>query len=158
MTHPKPVVRAARREDCEAIATLASELREALGEPRGLLTGERILADGFGPSPEFELLLAEFDGEAVGYALYMPTYEPAYGARGLFLADLYVRSAARGLGIGRSLFSAVRDAAARDGRVFVWWVSDPANARSESFYEDLGVQMQTLVKARAFVLVPVPPA
>lgn len=157
MTGAEPIVRPARREDCDVIATLASELRAALGEPRDLLTSTNVLADGFGPAPEFEVLLAERDGEAVGYALYMPTYEPAYGARGIFLADLYVRSAARGLGIGRRLFSAVRDAAEQKGRVFVWWVSDPANAGSESFYEDLGVQMQTLVRARAFVLVPVPP-
>src|SRR5882724_9254554 len=92
------IVRRGHREDALPIAAMADELRTVLGDPRGYLTAEVILRDGFGVEPEFELLVAEWNCRLVGYALYLDVYEPAYGARGIYLADLFVSDEARGRG------------------------------------------------------------
>lgn len=62
-----------------------------------------ILRDGFGAEPRFECLLAEQDGEAVGFALYYFNYSTFQGAAGIYLEDIFVSPEARGSGLGRQL-------------------------------------------------------
>src|SRR3546814_16795315 len=66
--------------------------------------------------PEFVVLLAENEGGLLGYAMFYDAYEPSYAARGVYMADLYVRPAARRLGLGRRLTAAVADHRRRPGR------------------------------------------
>jgi GNAT superfamily N-acetyltransferase len=133
------LVRAARIDDAEAIARLADGLRAHLADPLGALSAEVIRRDGFGEAHEFDLFIAERDGAPVGYALYFETYEPAYAARGLYLADLFVAADARGLGAGKALIDAVMAEAARRGRNHVWWLAQPKNETALGFYRALGL-------------------
>jgi ribosomal protein S18 acetylase RimI-like enzyme len=145
-------IRPARREDAAAIAEMADRLRTVLGDPTGNLSPERIVADGFGPDREFSLLVAEREGLLAGYALFLDAYEPAYAARGLYLADLYVSEAARGHGIGRALVAAVGETATARGRTFVWWVAQKGNAAALAFYERVGVDFRNEVVAHALLV------
>ena len=47
------------------------------------------------------------DGEAVGFALFFPTFSTFRGQPGLYLEDLFVRPEHRGRGIGKALIAAV---------------------------------------------------
>jgi len=123
----KPVIRLAVEGDADALAVLAEEFHLAHGDPTGYLTADAIRRDGFGPAPEFVVLLAENEGGLLGYALFYDAYEPSYAARGAYMADLYVRPAARRLGLGRRLIAAVADHARRYGRHYVWWVARAEN-------------------------------
>ncbi len=69
--------------------------------------------DGFGPDAAFACRVGEADGQIAGYALVLPWYEPAAAARGLYLADLFVTSEARGRGLGRALVEAAAAEAMR---------------------------------------------
>lgn len=71
--------------------------------------------DGWGPSPVFDALIAELDGEPVGYALYFRTYSTWEGRPGLFVGDLYVTPEARTRGIGRRLLTAIARRAVDQG-------------------------------------------
>jgi hypothetical protein len=42
---------------------------------------ETLIRDGFGSQPKFRSLIAEWDGEAIGYALFFGSYEAACGFR-----------------------------------------------------------------------------
>jgi GNAT superfamily N-acetyltransferase len=64
-------------------------------------TPEDMHAAIFGERPVVETVIARLDGEAVGYALFFPTFSTFLGKPGLYLEDLYVRPAARGFGVGR---------------------------------------------------------
>lgn len=152
MTASNAVIREAKMSDCDAIAGLAAELRAELGDPEDFLTAERLRLDGFGQAPEFAIIIAELDGKPVGYALFTPTYEPAFAARGLYLADLYVRKAARRRGIARALIDSVCDQARQSDRTFVWLVSDPETNTTQRFYDSLPDQNHKLVRARAILL------
>ena len=133
------IVRPARPTDAPAIAAIADELRARVGDPLGHLTVDAILRDGFGDRPEFEILVAEREATVIGHALFMQGYEPAYAAKGLYLADLSVTAAARGSGAGRALVDALCDLAKARDRVFVWWLTSPNNEQALAFYRHIGV-------------------
>ncbi len=135
------LIRPARTEDAEAIARLAAELRAHLGDPTDHLTPDAIRRDGFGTRPEFECIVAEVDGAAVGYAIFFEVYEPSFAAKGLYLADLCVTSSMRRRGIARSLISAVTTAARDRARTFVWWHAKPENTDALAFYKSLDLEI-----------------
>jgi GNAT superfamily N-acetyltransferase len=131
-------VRRATVDDIELLVTLIEELNAHQKDETGHVTAEAVRRDGFGAAPEFGALLAELDGEVVGYALYHPTWSTEVGERGLFLYDLYVRDAARGHGVGRALMQAFAAVAKAEGRSFLWWTSKPWNREAAAFYTGLG--------------------
>ena len=92
----------------------------------------------FGARPVVEALVAERAGRAVGFALFFTTFSTFLCKPGLYLEDLFVEPAHRGLGIGKALLRALA-ALARDrgcGRL-EWRVLD-WNQPSIRFYESLG--------------------
>ena len=92
----------------------------------------------FGERPVIEAVLATKDEEPVGYALFFPTYSTFLGKPGLYLEDLYVRPAARGLGIGRKLLEHLaRITVQRGWGRFEWSVLD-WNEPSINFYKKMG--------------------
>jgi GNAT superfamily N-acetyltransferase len=142
---PNIKLRRAGPSDAAAIARMSHDFRAALGEPPDLLDEAAVRRDGFGVSPEFEVILAEGENGAVGYALYFDSYEPTYAARGLYLADLYVDQAFRRQGIARALLAAVAAESRDRGRVFVWWVRLATNTAAHDFYASLGVNAVPMV-------------
>ena len=78
---------------------------------------------GFGPHPYFEVLLADNDGRAVGFALFFHNFSTWQGRPGIYVEDLFVEEPARGLGLGRRLIAEIaRIAKARDCRRIDLWV------------------------------------
>lgn len=142
MPNPTPeelCLRWARPDDAAVIARLVDEFRAEMGEPVGYTTRETILRDGFGEVPNFEVILAETAGALCGYTLFMPSYEPTYAARGLYMADLYVAPDKRKQGIGRALIASVANVARQRERSFIWWVAMAENTRAHKFYDGLGI-------------------
>jgi GNAT superfamily N-acetyltransferase len=139
-------LRAAQRGDVPAIAALArqfAQLMHELGDSTSLqLDAAALERDGFGPDPAFGGLLAEREGRVVGYLLHHPGYDTDAARRLLFVVDLFVTPAARGLGIGigAALIAAARDIAARAGAAQLVWTVDSRNAGALRFYESLGAQ------------------
>lgn len=135
-------VRPAVAEDVPTIRALIRELAEYEREPdAAIATDEDLLRDGFGPLPAFRVLMAEDDGETVGFALYFFSYSTWRGRRCLYLEDLFVREAARGRGAGIALMRALAREAVDEGCArFVWQVLD-WNQPSIDFYERLGAKI-----------------
>ena len=101
-------------------------------------TEEQLRRTLFGPRPAAEVLLASADGATVGYALFFTTYSTFLAQPGLYLEDLFVKSEARGHGIGTALLSRLAQLAVERecGRV-EWSVLD-WNEPSIRFYQSLG--------------------
>lgn len=113
---PKTLIRAATIDDAETILALVQALAIYEKEPISTVkaTAEDYRRDGFGPEKRFETLIAELDGEPVGFALYFHNYSTWEGRIGLFVEDLFVLEKARGHGLGRQLITAL--AAIADAR------------------------------------------
>ena len=61
----------------------------------------------FGPRPAAEAVLAEVDGQPVGFALWFTTFSTFRGQPGLYLEDLFVKPEFRGRGIGKGLLGSL---------------------------------------------------
>ncbi len=85
-----------------------------------------------------EVVIAEFNGEDVGFALFFHNYSTFLGKPGLYLEDLYVQPKMRGKGIGKILLSFLAHLAIeRDCGRFEWWCLD-WNESSIEFYKSIG--------------------
>ncbi|BBD99370.1 N-acetyltransferase [Sphingobium amiense] len=92
----------------------------------------------FGPRPMAEVLIADHEGAAVGFALFFHNFSTFEGRPGIYLEDLFVRPEARGLGAGRALLARLATLAIeRDCARLEWSVLD-WNAPAIAFYRAIG--------------------
>ena len=138
-------VRAALPADAETIAAFAHALSLEEGCPAPALQARHVRAEGFGASPRFRALIAERDGQPVGYALFFPAYATEHAERGLYLQDLYVVPEARRQGAGRALVAAVARACMADGGCYLFWNTRPRNRAALAFYRALGARKEPTV-------------
>jgi GNAT superfamily N-acetyltransferase len=101
-------------------------------------TEENIRQHVFGPNPVAEVLLAYWDGEPVGFALYFRSFSTFLGQAGFYLEDLFVEPAQRGKGIGKALLIRLAQIAVERGYGRVEWSVLDWNAPSIEFYRSLG--------------------
>jgi GNAT superfamily N-acetyltransferase len=130
-------IRPALVRDVPMLRTMIHEFAEFERLPVAA-TEEALLRDGFSQSPKFRVLLAEWDGEAAGYALFFDYYSSFEGRAGLFLEDIYVRERYRGKGIGKALLARIASLAARQNCFGVRWQVLDWNTPAIDFYKSLG--------------------
>ena len=128
------------------IANILRFVRELADYERDLAsvkaTPELLDAALFGPDPSAECVMAERDGEAVGFALFFRNFSTWTGKAGLYLEDLYVTPEARGTGAGRALLAQLAAlTVARGWARFEWSVLD-WNDLALGFYKSLGAIRQ----------------
>ena len=136
-------IRPAVPHDAELIVQFIRELAEYEREPQAAIaTVADILRDGFGETPKFRTLMAEWDGRPAGFALFFLNYSTWLGRPGLYLEDLFVRPEFRGNGIGKAMLQELaRIALAENCYGMKWQVLD-WNTPAISFYERLGAKLQ----------------
>jgi GNAT superfamily N-acetyltransferase len=131
-------IRTATIADAALIRQLIWELAEFEKEPNAVQTTESDIArDGFGANPEFRALIAEWEGQPAGLALFFSYYSTWRGA-GLYLEDLFIRPEFRGRGIGTALFARVARMAEQENRRFIKWAVLDWNQRAIEMYQALG--------------------
>lgn len=132
-------IRAAELRDVTAIVQLIRELADFEQLTHLLqVTPEKLRPHLFGERAVVEALVAESQGEVVGFAVFFTNFSTFLAQPGLYLEDLYVQPAHRGRGVGEALLSRVgRLAVERDYGRFEWSVLD-WNANAIRFYEKMG--------------------
>ena len=133
-------IRPATVADAALLRTLIWELADFEKEPDAVLTTEADIArDGFGANPQFRALIAEWDGQPAGYALFFGYYSTWRGA-GLYLEDLFVRADFRGRGIGSALLARVAQTAKQENCAFMKWEVLNWNQPAIDMYKALGAE------------------
>ncbi len=85
-----------------------------------------------------EVLIAEYQGEPAGFALFFHNYSTFLGKAGLYLEDLFVREKCRGCGIGREMLACLARIAENRGCGRLEWAVLDWNEPAIRFYESLG--------------------
>jgi GNAT superfamily N-acetyltransferase len=136
-------VRPATPDDAATMLRFIRELAAYEREPDAVETTEPMLRDAlFGASPAAEALIADRDGESVGFALFFHTFSTWTGRRGLWLEDLYVTPEARGSGAGAALLRALAGLALDRGCPRLEWTVLDWNTPALDFYRAKGAVPQ----------------
>ena len=134
-------IRAGELADVPLIAELIRALaRYEKLEHEVVLTEEKLTDSLFGERPYAETLIAEDDGEAVGFALFFHNYSTFLAQPGIYLEDLFVRPEHRGAGVGRMLLRRLAQLAADRGCGRLEWAVLDWNVDAIRFYERLGAK------------------
>ena len=103
-------------------------------------TEEGLSATLFGPRPYAECVIARFEGEPAGFALFFHNYSTFLGRPGVYLEDLFVNPEFRGKGVGRALLRYLAKVAVdRNCGRLEWSVLD-WNSPAIGFYKSLGAE------------------
>jgi GNAT superfamily N-acetyltransferase len=132
-------IRAATARDVPEILAFIRELADYEKLSGEVVATEARLRDSlFGPRPCAEVLIAEVDGRAAGFALFFHNYSTFLARPGIYLEDLFVRPAYRGRGTGKALLQRVAALALERhcGRL-EWSVLD-WNRPAIEFYRSVG--------------------
>ena len=131
-------IRFAKLEDATLLTTLIREFAEydRLGN-EAMVVEEDVVRDAFGPKPKFRALIAEWDAQPAGFALFFGYYSTWRGA-GLYLEDLFVRPDFRGHGIGTALLAQVAQIARQENRILLRWAVLHWNKPAIEMYKALG--------------------
>ena len=88
-------------------------------------------------------LIAELDGEPVGYAIYYPVFG-SFSAKGkVHLEDIFLKAEVRGKGLGKRFMAKTTQFVLQDGYTGMEWSCLDWNSPSIAFYEKLGAEKET---------------
>ncbi len=149
---PRISLRSAVPGDVPLILTLVRELAEYEREPRAAVATEAqmrraLFGDPRAAPPEggagagiAECVMGEVDGETQGFALFFHNFSTWTGRPGVYLEDLFVRPAARGVGLGRALLRHLARLAVERGCGRLQWSVLDWNTPAIEFYKKLGAE------------------
>jgi GNAT superfamily N-acetyltransferase len=138
---PELEIRPATPADIPLILGFIRELALYEREPDAAVATEAdLLRDGWGTTPRFRSVIADWHGESAGFALFFTSYSTWRGHHGIRLEDLYVTPAMRGKGIGKALLTHLAQIAVAEGCPRLEWDVLNWNAPAIGFYESLGAK------------------
>jgi GNAT superfamily N-acetyltransferase len=134
-------IRPAERADVPLVAGLIRQLaRFEKLEQEVVLTEDLLRAGLFGARPYAEAVIAEEDGDPIGFALFFHTFSTFLARPGLYLEDLFVLPDHRSRGVGRALLAHLAQLAIERGCGRLEWAVLNWNQEAIRFYERLGAR------------------
>lgn len=134
-------IRAAQPADVPVIADLIRQLAKFEKLENEVVLTEELLRIGlFGPHPYAETVIAEEDGQPIGFALFFHTFSTFLARPGIYLEDLFVLAEHRGRGVGRTLLAHLAQLAVERGCGRLEWAVLNWNQEAIRFYERLGAR------------------
>jgi GNAT superfamily N-acetyltransferase len=105
-------------------------------------TEETVRETLFGDRRYAEVIVAEEEGEAAGFALFFHNYSTFLARPGIYLEDLYVKTEMRGRGIGKALLVRLAQIAEERHCGRLEWAVLNWNEDAIRFYRSLGATPQ----------------
>ena len=92
----------------------------------------------FGSSPSAEVIIAEYAGQAVGFALFFHNFSTFLTQPGIYLEDLFVLPEYRRQGVGKAILSYLAGLAVERGCGRLEWSVLDWNESAIAFYRRMG--------------------
>ena len=136
-------IRIAHEDDVPLIHRFIRELAEYERLAHEVVATETSLRETlFGERRYAEVVIAEIEGEPVGFALFFHNYSTFVGRPGIYLEDLYVRPEYRGQGHGKALLVHLAKLAVERNCGRLEWAVLNWNEPAIRFYRSLGAVPQ----------------
>lgn len=137
---PRLVIRSAAEGDVGLILSFIRKLAEHEKLQDEVVATEEVLFDSLFVKRRAEVLIGEYDGRPVAFALFFHNFSTFLGKANLYLEDLYVEEQYRHRGIGRAMLACLAKVAVERGcERLDWWCLD-WNEPSISFYKRMGAR------------------
>ena len=145
-------IRPATLDDAHLLTTMIHEMADydRLSHEASVIEDD-IVRDGFGASPKFRVVIAEWEGRPAGYALFFEFYSSFQGRAGLLLDDIFVRPEYREHGVGKLLLAHVARIAWKEGYFCIRWEVLNWNTAAIDFYRKLGAVFMDEWKAACLI-------
>jgi GNAT superfamily N-acetyltransferase len=130
-------IRQAVLADLDAVAILFDGYRQFYGQASDEAAAKTFLRARF-EHGQSVVLLAESQGQAVGFTQLYPSFSSVSMARVFVLNDLFVAPTARRMGVGEALLAAAAAYARQLGAVRLSLNTDVQNLPAQAFYASLG--------------------
>ena len=130
-------IRQAVLADLDAVTNLFDGYRQFYGQASDEAAAKTFLQARF-EHGQSVVLLAESNGQALGFTQLYPSFSSVSMARVFVLNDLYVAESARRLGVGAVLLKAAADHARQLGAVRLSLTTNVQNLPAQSLYEYMG--------------------
>lgn len=139
----KLVIREAVREDAPQILEFIKDLAdyEKMSD-EVVATVSDIEQTVFAEQPKAHCLIAEWEGQSAGFALYFYSYSTFLGKHGIYLEDLFVKPEFRGKRIGLTLLKHLSKIAVDNDCKRVDWSVLDWNQPAIEFYDSIGAKPQ----------------
>jgi len=131
-------IRFAKIEDLPLILEFIKSLADYEHMLNEVVATEEILRVSLFDKKQAEVIIGEYKGEPVGFALFFHNFSTFLGKANLYLEDLFVMPEMRGKGFGKILLAFLgKIAVDRDCGRLDWWCLD-WNTSSIDFYKEMG--------------------
>jgi GNAT superfamily N-acetyltransferase len=135
-------IRRARSDEAGLVLSFIRELAEYEKLLDEVEADEAAIARAlFVENPRVFCDIAEWNGEAVGFAVWFVNFSTFTGRSGIYLEDLFVRPAHRGKGIGVALLARLARECVANGWSRLQWSVLDWNMPSIAFYKSLGATL-----------------
>lgn len=142
MTQSNFIVRSAKPTDVTKLFLLIQALAEYEKLSHAVTGNPESLAEHlFGQPTYAEAILAESDGQAVGFALFFHNYSTFLTRPGIYLEDIFVLPEYRGQGIGKALLTYIAQLAVSRGCGRLEWSVLDWNEPAIAFYRRMGASI-----------------
>lgn len=137
-----PILRPATVSDVPAIFQLIQALADYEKLTHQVVGSIELLEQHlFGDRPYAEAIVADVEGQVVGFALFFYNYSTFLTQPGIYLEDLFVMPDYRRFGIGKALIQAVISRAIAEGCGRVEWSVLDWNESAIAFYRSIGAEV-----------------
>ena len=133
-------MREARPNDAGLLLSLIRELAEFERLTHECVADETLLRRFLFEDRRAHAIVAEWDGQPAGFALYFYNFSTFVGRPGLYLEDLFVRPEFRRNGIAKAVFRYLARKAVEEGCGRMEWSVLNWNENAIAFYRSLGAK------------------
>lgn len=133
-------LRFATSSDTADVLSLIKELAAYEHMESEVSATEEILDEFLFKRKHAEAVIGECDGKTVGFALFFHNFSTFLGRPGIYLEDLYVKPAFRGMGFGKTFLRFLAKLALERGCGRLEWSCLDWNKPSIGFYRHIGAQ------------------
>lgn len=131
-------IRFAERKDAALILAFIKELAEYENMSEEVVATAELLEKTIFEQQKAEVILGEYQGQPVAFALFFYNFSTFLGKPGIYLEDLYVKPEMRGKGIGTLLLSFLAKLTKERDCGRLEWACLDWNEPSIQFYRQMG--------------------
>ncbi len=133
-------IRFATEHDVDTILFFIRELAAYENMSEEVVASEELLKEWIFDKKKAEVILAQAEGETVGFALFFHNFSTFLGRAGIYLEDLFVKEEYRGKGYGKALLKELAKITVERGCGRLEWCCLDWNRPGIDFYLSLGAK------------------